>query len=133
MALLVHVLAIFSGFIAPLVFYLVKKDSRFVSFHSLQVLIWHAAYMVIFFVGMIITFVIMFSTVAMQQPGQHDQIPHLAFFGLFGFVWLWGFGGWILNVVLGIVFAIKANHGEWAKYPLIGDFVLNKIVANQRP
>jgi len=39
MALLVHVLAIFSGFLAPLIFYLVKKDSRFVAFHSLQVLI----------------------------------------------------------------------------------------------
>ncbi len=132
MALLVHVLAIFSGFIAPLVFYLVKKDSRFVSFHSLQVLIWHAAYMVIFFVCMIIALVVMFSTIAVQTPGQHDPAPPLAFFGVFGFIWLWGVGGWILNVVLGIVFAIKANHGEWAKYPLIGDFVLNKIVANQQ-
>lgn len=131
MALLVHVLAIFSGFIAPLVFYLVKKDSRFVSFHSLQVLIWHSAYMIVFFIGMIITFIIMFSTLATHPQGQHDQAPPLAFFGLFGFVWLWGFAGWILNVILGIVFAIKANHGEWAKYPLIGNFVLNKIVANQ--
>jgi uncharacterized membrane protein len=41
-------------------------------------------------------------------------------------------GGWVLNLILGIVFAIKANHGEWAKYPLIGDFVLNKILANQQ-
>src|SRR5437660_11609342 len=44
MAMLAHVLAIFSSFIAPLVVYLLKKDSRFVSFHSLQVLIWHAAF-----------------------------------------------------------------------------------------
>jgi len=39
MALLVNVLAIFSGFLAPLIFYLLKKDSRFMAFHSLQVLI----------------------------------------------------------------------------------------------
>jgi len=35
-ALLAHVLGIFSGFIAPLVFFLVKRDSKFVSFHALQ-------------------------------------------------------------------------------------------------
>jgi len=63
MALLVNVLAIFSSFLAPLIFYLVKKDSRFVSFYSLQVLIWHAAYALIFFVGMIIAMIFMFSTI----------------------------------------------------------------------
>jgi len=34
-ALLAHVLG-FSGFIAPLVFFLVKRDSKFVSFHALH-------------------------------------------------------------------------------------------------
>jgi hypothetical protein len=62
MALLVNVLAMVSSFLAPLIFYLVKKDSRFVSFYSLQVLIWHAAYALIFFLGMIIAMIFMFST-----------------------------------------------------------------------
>jgi uncharacterized protein len=128
MALLVHVLAIFSSFLAPLIFYLVKKDSRFVSFHSLQVLIWHAAYAVIFFTGMIVAFILMFSTVAMQPHGAPDHSPPLAFFGIFGLVWLWGIGGWVLNVILGIVYAVQANQGEWARYPLIGNFVLQKIL-----
>ena len=131
MTLLVNVLAIFSSFLAPLIFYLVKKDSRFVSFYSLQVLIWHAAYAVIFFVGMIIAFIFMFSTVATQPHGSPNQAPPLAFFGIFGLVWLWGMGGWVLNVVLGIVYAIKANQGEWARYPLIGNFVLHKILPEQ--
>jgi uncharacterized membrane protein len=29
-------------------------------------------------------------------------------------------GGWIVNVILGIVCGIKANRGEWAAYPIIG-------------
>lgn len=37
MAMLCHLLAIFSGFLAPLIIYLIKKDEdKFVAFHSLQ-------------------------------------------------------------------------------------------------
>jgi uncharacterized Tic20 family protein len=132
MAMLMNVLAIFSSFIAPLIFYLVKKDSRFVSFHSLQVLIWHAAYAMTFIAGMIIMFAIMFSTIVTHPQHAPGQAPPFAFFGVFGLVWLWGMGGWLINVVLGIVYAIKSNHGEWARYPLIGNFVLNKILP-ERP
>jgi uncharacterized Tic20 family protein len=131
MALLVNVLAIFSSFLAPLIFYLVKKDSRFVAFYSLQVLIWHAAYALIFFFGMIIAFIFMFSTVVAHPHSAPDQAPPLAFFAVFGLVWLWGIGGWVLKLVLGIVYAIKANRGEWARFPVIGDFVLRKILPEQ--
>jgi len=131
MALLVNVLAIFSSFLAPLIFYLVKKDSRFVSFYSLQALFWHAAYAMIFFVGMIIAFIFMFSTIVTHPHNASDQAPPLAFFGVLGLVWLCGMGGWVLNLVLGIVYAIKANQGEWARFPVIGDFVLRKILPEQ--
>lgn len=131
MALLVHVLAIFSGFIAPLIFYLVKKDSRFVAFHSLQVLIWHAAYAVVFFVGMIFAFIFMFLTIAAHPQATPHQSPPFAFFAIFGLLWFWGMAGWVLSVILGIVYAIKANRGEWARYPLIGNFVLHKILPDQ--
>jgi len=130
-ALLVHVLAIFSGFIAPLIFYLVKKDSRFVAFHSLQVLIWHAAYLVTFVAGMIITFTFLIFSIAAHPRGAPGDAPPLAFFAVFGFIWLWGMGGWVLNVILGIVYAMKANRGEWARYPLIGNFVLRRILPEQ--
>lgn len=132
MAMLMHVLAIFFNFIAPLIFYLVKKDSRFVSFHSLQVLIWHAAYIVLFFVGMILMFVVMFSTIVRHPQYTPGQAPPFAFFGIFGVVWLFIMGGGLLNLILGIVYAIKSNHGEWARYPLIGNFVLQKILPEQR-
>jgi uncharacterized Tic20 family protein len=131
MALLVNVLAIFSSFLAPLIFYLVKKDSRFVSFYSLQVLIWHAVYAAIFVLGMVIAFIFMFSSIIAHPHAAPNQAPTLAFFGVFGLVWLWGMGGFALNLILGIVYAIKASQGEWARFPLIGDFVLRRILPEQ--
>ena len=47
MAMLAHLLQVFSGFIGPLIIFIVKKDSKFVKYHSLQCLIWQAAYVVI--------------------------------------------------------------------------------------
>lgn len=35
-------------------------------------------------------------------------------------------GGWIVHVILGIVYGINANRGEWATYPLIGQWSLPK-------
>src|SRR3954466_146975 len=49
-AMLAHVLSAFSGFIGPLVIYLVKRrDSRFVAFHALQALFWHLSLMITMF------------------------------------------------------------------------------------
>jgi uncharacterized protein len=128
-ALLAHVLSIFSGFIAPLVIFLIKRDSKFVSFHALQALAWHVIYMVVFFCGMIIAFVSLFASIGFPPP-QHGNQPPLAFFGIFGIVWLFAFGGAITNIILGIVYGIKANKGEWAEYPLIGGWILRRIVFN---
>ena len=128
-ALLSHVLGIFSGFIAPLVLFLVKRDSKFVSFHALQSLAWHIIYFVVFFFGMIVLFVTLFASIGFSHPGQHGNQPPLAFFGIFGFVWLFAIGGALVNIILGIVYGIKAHNGEWAKYPIIGTWVLNKVIA----
>lgn len=35
-------------------------------------------------------------------------------------------GGWMVHVILGMVYGIKANGGEWAAYPLIGQWSLPK-------
>ena len=131
-ALLMHILAIFSGFLAPLLFFVIKRDSPFVKFHSLQALIWYAGYMVILVVGMVITFSVMVFSLATHPHPAHGEAPPLAFFGVFGFVWLWGMLGWVVNVILGIVYGIKANQGEWACYPLIGKFVLRQILPLQQ-
>jgi hypothetical protein len=40
LALLAHVLQIFTWWIGPLAIYLAKRDSKFVSFHAMQALLW---------------------------------------------------------------------------------------------
>src|SRR5580704_17545146 len=44
MGTLAHVLQLVGGWIAPLIIFLVKRDSRFVSFHALQVLLLQGFY-----------------------------------------------------------------------------------------
>ena len=125
-ALLVYVLGIFSGFLAPLIFFIVKRDSKYVSFHALQSLAWHIIYFAVFFGAMIVLFISIFVSVGLSST--NNAKPPLAFFGLFGFVWLIGIGGALFNMVLGIVYAVKANKGEWAPMPLIGNWILRKVV-----
>ena len=128
MAFLAHLLQVFTGFIAPLIIYCVKQDSRFVKFHALQSLIWQLCYMALFFGGMIIFFFTIFATVFSSASGGHTPNgPPPAFIFVFPFFWLfWGLA-WFANVILGIVYGIKANHGEWAGYPIIGKWCLPKL------
>jgi len=125
MAMLAHLLQVFSGFIGPLIIFLVKRDSRFVKYHALQCLIWQAGYMVIGFGAMAVFFVFMIGSIAHMPHGQTNQPPP-AFVFLFPVIWLFWMGGWVVNLILGIVYGIKANQGEWAGYPLIGRILLRE-------
>jgi uncharacterized protein len=126
MAMLAHLLQVFSGFIGPLVIFLVKPDSKFVKYHALQSLIWQATYMILGFGAMAGFFFTMFASFAHQRPAvPHDAMPN-AFMFFFPLVWIFWMGGWLVNLILGIVYAIKANRGEWAGYPLIGKLLLRE-------
>jgi uncharacterized Tic20 family protein len=128
MAFLAHLLQVFTGFIAPLVIYCVKQDSRFVKFHALQSLVWQICYMVFTFGVMIVFFFVMFATVIQTAPGQHtSNQPPTAIFLFLPLIWAFFLFGWITNLILGIVYGIKANHGEWAGYPIIGKWFLPKL------
>lgn len=128
MAFLAHLLQVFTGFIAPLVIYCVKQDSRFVKFHALQSLIWQLCYMVVVFGGMIIFFVSMFATIATSTaPAHGSNPPHPLFFLFIPLIWGLAMFGWIANLVLGIMYGIKANRGEWAGYPIIGKWCMRKL------
>ena len=118
-----NLLMAFTGFIGPLVIFCVKQNSRFVRFHSLQALIWHAIYLGLSFVFMAVFFVVMITSLIHHPPEPHSQAPPV-FFYFFPFIWLGFMGGWVVNVILGVVYAIKANRGEWATYPVYGKWLL---------
>jgi len=119
MAMLAHVLQLFGGFIAPLIIFLVKRDSRFVRFHALQALLWQVtvfAITMLFVFGMMIS---MFLTIP-DAPVKNAQ-PPVAFFLLMGGVWLLIAATWVCNILLAIYFGLKSNSGQWSRYPIIGN------------
>ena len=114
MAMLGELLQLFSWFIGPLVIFLVKRDSAFVRFHALQAILWQifmAMFYIVFFVVMIAM------AVAMPKSGvavgAAPVLFMVSFYGLFGLFSL-------ANFVIAIYFAVKANSGAWASYPVIG-------------
>lgn len=118
MATLAHALSIL-GFIPPLIIFLVKRESRFVSFHALQALLWHIAYLIVVMVCGMAWFIIFFATIA-HTAMDKGATPTVGIFLLIPLVWLAIVGGSIINLVLAIVYCIKAGQGEWADYPVFG-------------
>ncbi len=102
MAMLAHLLAIFTWFIGPLVLYLTKKDeSRFVAFHALQALYFVIMVSVVFFISFLLAFV--FIGICLMP--------------------VVGIGALIYEIIL----AVRANEGRWDKYWLAGDWAANSI------
>ncbi len=56
MAIFAHVLQVVGWWIAPLIIFLVKRDSLFVKFHALQALILQLCLMVLWIIGMVVFF-----------------------------------------------------------------------------
>lgn len=123
MATLAHALMIIGGWLAPLIIWLVKRESKFVSFHALQALWWQVCVLVgmMFFVFGWIGLILFTVFHAAASSASHPSAPPpLGFFILAPIIWLCWIGIAITNIVLAIVYAIKAGHGEWADYPVIG-------------
>jgi uncharacterized membrane protein len=119
MATLAVALSIF-GFIPPLVIFLIKRQSRFVSFHALQSLLWHIAYMAVVMVVMVGFFFVFFFAIITQAEAHRNAAPLPTAFLIFPLIWLAIAGGSIANLVLAVVYSIKAGQGEWADYPIFG-------------
>src|SRR3954467_14684937 len=96
LAMLNYILSIF-GWIAPLVIWLVKRESKFVSFHALQMLFWHAIYFVITMIGGIFFMIFIFAS--MGAHGGHGGDPPVLFFLLFPLIW----GAALVNIIISIV------------------------------
>ena len=117
---LAHALMLSTWWIAPLIIYFVKKESRFVRFHAMQALLWQIVFSVLYFVVMAVFFAVVFSSLlsAHGQP-QADQV-HIGIFLTMPLIWLMAMGGFAISITLSILYCLKAMRGEWAQYPVIG-------------
>jgi len=117
MAVLAHVLQVVGCWIAPLIVLIIKRESRFVSFHALQALFLQVLYMVLIGVFVVAWFTAIFVTVA--HAPQTKGAP-MGIFILMPIVWLGWIWLWAMMLVVAIVYGIKAGRGEWAEYPVLG-------------
>jgi uncharacterized Tic20 family protein len=97
MAILAHILALVAWFIAPLVIYLAKKDSPYVTAHAKESL----NFQLTMLIGVIISAVLMIV--------------------LIGFLLLWLIG--IANLVFVIIATIKASENKLYRYPIAIRFI----------
>ena len=121
MAMLAHILQIFTWWIGPLVIFLVKQDSKFVRFHALQALLWQITLMVLGMIGVFLWIAVIFSTVfSTIGKAPPNQAPPIALFAEMGLIWMGFMAVYLSNILFGILFGIKAGRGEWTSYPLLG-------------
>lgn len=93
LAMLAQLLGIFTGFLGPLVMYLIAKDNQpFLKHHAAESLNFQLTALI----GYVISGVLMFV--------------------LIGFI-TW-FMVWIAALVFGIMATMAANRGEWYRYPI---------------
>lgn len=119
MATLAHVLQLVGWWIAPLIIFVIKRQSKFVSFHALQALLLQLVQMIVFGVVMVAWFFLIFSTVVLH-PAPKNAPPPPAVFVVFPLIWLAMMSLWVLLITVAIVYGIKAGSGEWAEYPVLG-------------
>jgi uncharacterized membrane protein len=119
MATLAHALQLIGSWIAPLIIFLIRRQSRFVSFHALQALLLQIIHTIIVVVLMMVWFSTIFSIIFRQTSGKPPEFPP-ALLVLVPLVWLGFMALWVGTLIIAIIYAIKAGRGEWADYPLLG-------------
>jgi uncharacterized Tic20 family protein len=72
---LAHALMISTWWIGPLVIFLTKRRSRFVSFRSLQALFWQIIFTLLYVAGMAVIFIAAFGTLAAVPDGKTADPP----------------------------------------------------------
>jgi hypothetical protein len=97
MAMVAWLIGIVTGWVGPLIIYLVKKDqSKFVAYHALQATFFHVA-IIVLYMASAFTFLIS------------------------------GAAGVLLSLVFSIIAGLAANRGEWYEVPLIGKFTKQQV------
>lgn len=131
LGMLAHILQIFSWLIGPMIIFLVRKDSRFVRYHALQAVFFQLLVMLLWGATMLALFAGFFTAIARHRGAVG---PAAVGFPILFFLILWGGGAltWLLNLVLGIVYGLRANNGEWAGYPGI-KYLAAKVAGVELP
>ena len=91
MAVLSHILCIVAGFLAPLIIYLVKKDSPYIAAHAKESLNFQLTMIIASIISWILVFVVI---------------------GIFLLILVW-----LANLVLIIIATIRASENKLYKYP----------------
>lgn len=116
LSVLLNLVTVFLGVLAPLVIYLIYKDrSRYVAYQSLQAfifqLVWWVGSIAIIFIGWIMTTILTAILIGVLC------IP----FNLLSLLLP------LVPIVYGIVAGIRSNNGEDFKYWLVGDWVRSTL------
>ena len=99
MAMLCHLLAIFTGFVGPLVIWLVKKDqSAFIAHHGREALNFQITMLLVMLCVGSVTMVLMLVLIGIFLVPVLFAIP-------------------IIGIVLEAIAAVSAQRGEWHRYP----------------
>ena len=118
MAILAHMLQTVGLWIAPLIIFVVKRESKSVSFHALQALLLQVLYLVLMGIGMVFWFgAVVLTMISAHATGISPSPP--AFFIFMPMLWLDWMSIWAAMVVIAIVYGVKAGRGEWAEYPFL--------------
>jgi len=99
LGILVHIGGLFFSWIAPLVLYLVKKDSneKFTLYHAREALNFQLTLLIVYFACFILSFIVI---------------------GIF-LLWI----AMLANLILSIVAAVKASNGVDYRYPMTIRFI----------
>jgi len=123
LALLAHMLQIMLWWIAPLAIFLIKRKSKFISFHALQALLLQIVY-VLLLLGEFMLGVAVFFLDAAAAPSTPHAPPPPEFFILMPVLWLSWMGMGLAVLLAAIIYGVRAGRGEWAEYPVLGQLAL---------
>jgi uncharacterized Tic20 family protein len=121
------------GIIIPAIIWITQKEkSRFVSFQSLQALVFHLVLLSLYVIGMLcyfISFIGMFGGFAFAERTSSDWMAVMP--SLFPFAVLGGFACvGLFFVIYGAVGAILSLVGKDFRYLLIGTFIERRLETN---
>jgi len=116
-------LQIVAWWIAPLVIFIIKRNSKFVSFHALQALLLQCVYVFLMCVGVVLWFGTFLIAMA-SSPATRNGHPPPELFILMPLFWLGWMSAWIAMIGIAVVYGVRAGRGEWAEYPFLGRLAL---------